>query len=99
MDWGCNERGQKLGYEILVAFLSFDNRNIGAVIFYVRENAFERAYEKELKKVFAEINRRTKVIAATQTTDYYQADYHEIDIIEEILSGNIPAKYAYKFTE
>ncbi|REC62486.1 hypothetical protein DRF65_10360 [Chryseobacterium pennae] len=99
MHWGYNEHGQKLGYEILVAFLSFDNKNIEAVILYVSDDIFEKAYEKELKKVFAEINKRTKVIAATQTTDYYQADYHEIDIIEEILSGNIPAKYEYKFTE
>ncbi|REC62487.1 hypothetical protein DRF65_10365 [Chryseobacterium pennae] len=99
MHWGYDEDKQELGYLISVDFRSFDNKNIEAVIFYVRENVFEKAYEKELKKVFAEINKRTKVIAATQTTDYYQADYHEIDIIEEILSGNIPGKYEYKFTE
>ena len=99
MDWGYNEQGQQLGYDVLVAYLSFDNKNIEAVIFYVREGVFEIAYEKELKKVFSEINKRTKVIAATQTTDYYNTDYHELDVIEEILSGNIHTKYEYQFSE
>lgn len=99
MDWGYNEQGQQLGYDVLVAYLSFDNKNIEAVIFYVREGVFEIAHEKELKKVFAEINKRAKVIAATQTTDYYNTDYHELDVIEEILSGNIHTKYEYQFSE
>lgn len=99
MDWGYNEQGQQLGYDVLVAYLSFDNKNIEAVIFYVREGVFEIAHEKELKKVFSEINKRTKVIAATQTTDYYNTDYHELDVIEEILSGNIHTKYEYQFSE
>jgi len=92
--WGYNERGQGLGYDVLVDFLSFDNKNIEAVMFSVREGVFEIAHEKELKKVFSEINKRTKVIAATQTTDY-----HELDVIEEILSGNIHTKYEYQFSE
>lgn len=99
MHWGYNEQGQKLGYDILIAYLSFDKKNIEAVIFYVREGIFEMAHEKELKKVFSEINKRVKVIAATQATDYYQEDYHEIDVIEKMLSGNIPTKYEYKFSE
>ncbi|VXC58508.1 hypothetical protein [Chryseobacterium sp. 8AT] len=99
MHWGYNEQGQKLGYDVLVAYLSFDYKNIEAVIFYVREAVFEMAHEKELKKVFSEINKRVKVIAATQTTNYYQEDYHEIDVIEDVLSGNIHQKYQYKFIE
>ncbi|MFC3157990.1 hypothetical protein ACFOEQ_05345 [Chryseobacterium arachidis] len=99
MHWGYNQDKHALGYTLLVAFLSFDYKNIEAVIFYVRENIFELAHEKELKKVFAEINKRIKVIAATQTTNYYQEDYHEIDVIEDVLSGNIHQKYAYKFSE
>lgn len=94
MHWGYNE-----GYSTLVAFLSFDYKNIEAVIFYVRQNVFELAHEKELKKVFSEINKRAKVIAAAQNTDYGTDDYHEIIVIEEILSGNIHTKYEYKFRE
>ncbi|WBX98239.1 hypothetical protein [Chryseobacterium gambrini] len=95
--WGYNEDGQELGYYLSVHFRSFDNKNIEAVIFYVKENIFEEAHEKELKKVFSEINKRAKVIAATQKTDYYTDDYDEFDIIEEIMSGNIHTKYEYKF--
>lgn len=95
--WGYDEDGQELGYYLSVDFRSFDNKNIEAVIFYVKENIFEMAHEKELKRVFAEINKRAKVIAATQKTDYYTDDYHELDVIEEILSGNVHTKYEYKF--
>lgn len=99
MDWGYNEQGQKMGYDVSVSFLSFDTKNIEAIMFSVREGVFEIAHEKELKKVFSEINERAKIIAATQKTDYYTEDYHWLAVIEEILSGNIHTKYEYKFTE
>jgi hypothetical protein len=99
MHWGYNKEGQKLGYDVSVDFLSFDTKNIEVVMFSVREGIFEMAHEKELKKVFEEINKHAKVIAATQKTDYYTEDYHWLAVIEEILSGNIYTKYEYKFTE
>ncbi|MFZ4929419.1 hypothetical protein [Chryseobacterium sp. Mn2064] len=99
MHWGYNEQGNELGYTVLVAFLSFDQKNIEAIIFDVNDRVFEMAHEKELKKVFAEINKRADIIMATQATDYYTEYYHGLDVIAEILSGNIETKFEYKFAE